>query len=305
MSTARSRSLVAVVSLLGATVFWAGNYLVSAAALTATDPLSLTLLRWLLASVPLLLIAQLVERPDWRRLLRAWPWLLALSATGMVGYTLLLYVALQFTDPFNASIINSFNPVAIALAAALLLRQRLTALSVAGILLALLGVLVVLSRGELGTLLAGGFGVGDVLMIGAVLMWTAYTVLGRFAPRLPAIASTALQAVIVVVVLAPVSLVLGGPALPATGEALWALLYIALFPSVLSYLLWNRAMAVLPPAGGGVFLNLVAVFVAVLTVLTGQAISWPQLVGGAIVLLGVVLANLHALRRADPASAAR
>ena len=288
-------------SLLAATLFWAGNYVVGAAAVTALDPLSLVFLRWALAAIPLLIVAQVVERPDWRVLLRAWPWLLAQSATGLLAYTVLLYSALQFTDAFNASLINAFNPALISIAAVVFLRERLGASGVVGIVLALVGVLIILSRGSLDSMLGGGFGLGDLLMVGAIVAWTAYTILGRRGPRLPAISSTAVQAVVAALVLSPVVLISGGPTLPSTPEIWWALGFIVVFPSVLSYLLWNRALTVIPPARAGVFLNLITVFTALLTLLAGHPFTAAQLIGGVIVLGGVALANAKSFRRSAPA----
>ena len=291
------RRAVAVLSLLGATLFWAGNYVVGAGAVQSIDPLSLVFLRWALALVPLLVIAQLVERPSWRSVLAAWPWLLALSVCGLLGYNLLLYFALEHTDAFNASLINAFNPALITLAATVFLRERLTPLAVAGVLMALAGVLVVISGGNVARLVTTGFGTGEVLMVGAILVWTAYTITGRLAPRIPPITATAVQAAVVVAILGPVRLATGGLVLPPTGTTLASLLFIAIFPSVLSYLLWNRALTVLPAAGAGVFLNLIPVFTAILTALSGQVHTTAQLVGGAVVIAGVVVANAPAFRR--------
>ena len=295
------RRAVAVLSLLGATLFWAGNYVVGAGAVQSIDPLSLVFLRWALALVPLLVIAQLVERPSWRSVLAAWPWLLALSVCGLLGYNLLLYFALEHTDAFNASLINAFNPALITLAATVFLRERLTSLAVAGVLMALAGVLVVISGGNVARLVTTGFGTGEVLMVGAIVVWTAYTITGRLAPRIPPITATAVQAAVVVAILGPVRLATGGLVLPPTGTALASLLFIAIFPSVLSYLLWNRALTVLPAAGAGVFLNLITVFTAILTVLAGQVHTAAQLVGGAVVIAGVVVTNAPAFRGRRPA----
>lgn len=288
---------VALLSLLGATLFWAGNYVVGAGAVQSIDPLSLVFLRWAIAVVPLLAIAQLVERPSWRSVLAAWPWLLALSMCGLLGYNLLLYFALEHTDAFNASLINAFNPALITLAAALFLRERLTPMAVAGVATALAGVLIVISGGDFGRLATTGFGAGEVLMAGAVVVWTAYTVIGRLAPKIPPVTATAVQAAVAVALLAPVRFATGGLALPATGTTLASLLFIALFPSVLSYLLWNRALRVLPAGGAGVFLNLITVFTAVLTILAGHVHTAAQLVGGVIVIGGVIVTNASAFRR--------
>ncbi|MFT4296941.1 MAG: DMT family transporter [Micropruina sp.] len=288
---------VAVISLLLATLFWAGNYVIGAAAVTTIDPLSLVLLRWSIAVIPLLVIAQLTERPSWRQVFAAWPWLIAGSLFGLLGYNLLLYAALQHTDAFDASLINAFNPALITLAAAVFLRERLNPRAAAGVLIALAGVLVVLSGGNLATLLSGsGFGTGQLLMIGAIIAWTAYTITGRRGPRLPPVTSTAIQAAIAVLVLTPISLATDGPTLPATGDAVWALVFIGIFPSVLSYLLWNRALTVLPAAGAGVFLNLITVYTATFTILAGHPYTPAQIVGGGIVIAGVILTNTPSRR---------
>lgn len=292
-----SRSmLVAALSLVAATLFWAGNYVVGKIAVAELSPLSLVYLRWLLAVVPLFLVAQVVERPEWRLVLRAWPWLLALSLFGLAGYNFLLYAALQFTDPFNASLINAFNPALIAVASVLFLHERLSRAAVVGLLLALLGVLVILSKGNLVTLLEAQHNAGDLLMLGAIVSWTAYTIIGRRAPRLPPITSTALQAFILVAALTPVALVQGID-LPQTAGTAWSMAYIAVFPSLLSYLLWNRALQTIEPAKAGVFLNLITVFAAILTLLTGQAFTLAQVLGGTVVIAGVALANKEAFAR--------
>lgn len=293
--------IAGVVSLLAATLFWAGNYVVGASAVAEIPPLSLVLLRWAFAVLPLFAIAQLVERPRWRELLLAWRRQLLLSVLGMLGYTLFLYAALQFTDAFNASLINAFNPALITIAAVLFLREKLTRTAVLGILIALVGVLIVLSGGDVARLLSTGFGTGDLLMIGAILVWTAYTIVGRKGPRLPPISSTAVQAGFAVIVMVPVVLLTGGLVLPSTGGGWGALGFIALFPSVLSYVLWNRALTVIPPARAGVFLNLITVFTAVFTVLAGHPFTLAQIIGGVVVIAGVALANERAFRRAPVA----
>ena len=119
--------------------------------------------------------------------------------------------------------------------------------SPSGVLMAMAGVLIVISGGDAGRLLSAGFGTGEVLMVGAVVVWTAYTVIGRLAPKIPPITATAVQAAAAVALLAPVRFLTGGLALPSTGSALASLLFIAVFPSVLSYLLWNRALPTTRP----------------------------------------------------------
>jgi drug/metabolite transporter (DMT)-like permease len=152
-------------ALLTATLFWAGNYVVSGAAVSAIPPLDLVMLRWAIAAVPLFVQAQLVERPDWRGVARSWHRVFLPALFGLVTYNYLLYTALQHTDAVNASLINAFNPALIGVAAAVFLRQRMTLLAVTGVVVALVGVLWVLCDGHPAVLLSNGFGLGDVLLI--------------------------------------------------------------------------------------------------------------------------------------------
>lgn len=300
--------VIAVLALLGATLFWAGNYVVGAAAVEHIPPLDLVFWRWGIALLPLLLLAQVLERPVWREVLAAWRWMLALALTGMLGYPLLVYAALEHTDPFSASLINAVNPALIALAAAFFLRERLTALVLLGVAVALCGALIVIGRGDPGLLLGGGFGTGERLMLLAIVSWTAYTVIGRAGQgvvRVPPVTAIAVQSGITVAIVAPCTLVTGGPVVPDTSDGVWSVLFLALFPSVLAYLFWNRALADLPAGGVGVFLNLVTVFVGAFTVLAGEPYSVTQVVGGLVVIAGVLLTNAGALRRSPPAVSRR
>ncbi|GAA3644889.1 DMT family transporter [Microbacterium marinilacus] len=284
------RRALGYLALVGATLSWAGNYLLGVIAVAEMDPVSLTWLRWALAVVPLFVVAQLVERPDWRSIARAWPRLLVLGGIGVAGYNLLLYAALDTETPFQLSLINAFNPALIAIAAVVFLGARLGWRGVGGILLAFVGVLWIISGGRPLSVLEHPPKIGSLIMVGAIVAWTAYTIIGRTGPRLPPISAVAAQGLIVVVGLTPFVLV-QGLSLPQTAAGGWSLAYIAVFPSIVSYVLWNYALQHVPPAQAGVSLNLITVFTAIATVLLGMAVTVPQIVGGVLVLAGVVLAQ--------------
>lgn len=296
-NTARRDTLLGVGALLAATFFWAGNYVIGGAAVQAISPLDLTAVRWVIALVPLFVLAQLFERPDWRAIARKWRRLVIPSILGPLGYNFLLYSALQHTSPVNASLINAFNPALITIAAAVFLGQRLRPVAVCGIVLALLGVLWVLSNGHPAALFEHGFGTGDLLMLAAIVSWTIYTMLSRRNTDIPPLASTATQCLITVILLAPFVIANGGPQLPPEPSTLWVLLYMGLLPSVASFGLWNIALTKIPPARAGVFLNLLTVFTVLISVALGQPLTLAQGVGGVVVLLGVFLTNIDAFRR--------
>jgi drug/metabolite transporter (DMT)-like permease len=282
--------------LVLATLFWSGNYVVGEAAVASMTPLELTFWRWAMAAVPLLLLAQFVEKPDWRAVLRRWPALLLLSALGMSGYTLLLYGALGYTSALNASLITAANPALIVVMAIVLLGEKTTRLGWLGICLGLFGVLLVLTRGELSRVLSLSINTGELLMIGAIIVWGFYTIIAR---RLdvPAIAATAVQVVMAAVSLAPFALALNVqfPDTPAEG---WSMAYIAVFPSLGAYLLWNLALKSIPPGTAGNYLNLMVVFTAIITVALGTPLTLVQVLGGTLVVAGVLLTGTKGRARA-------
>src|ERR1700712_2185829 len=150
----------ATLALVAAALLWAGNYVVGGAAVHAMDPIALTWFRWLLAALPLLLLAQLIERPRWRSVLAEWPRLLLLAVLGVAGYTLFLYSALEFTTPLSASLINAANPAVM-------------------VVLALGGGLLVIPDGRIASLFSTRPNEGDLLMVGAIVVWSLYTIAGR------------------------------------------------------------------------------------------------------------------------------
>ena len=284
-----------------AQLFWASNFVVAAFVVDEFSPLELTFLRWVGALPILLIVAQLLEHPQWQPALREWPRHLLQAALGMVGYTLFLYAALATTSPVTASVISAINPAVIAVAAVIVLGERILALGVAGIVISFAGVLVVVLTGQGGGELA--FSAGDLLMLGAIAVWTAYVILGRTV-RTPPITATAIQAGLSILLLAPVLavvLVVGGLSAPPTAEGWLGLAWIIVFPSALAYLLWNIAVSTLGPSRTGVFLNLLPVFTALIALLFGEIITVGQVVGGLIVLAGVMLTTRPGATRAGPA----
>jgi drug/metabolite transporter (DMT)-like permease len=288
-----------VLALVGATLFWAGNYVLGAVAVQEMSPVSLTALRWALAAVPLAVIAQVVERPDWRAVLRTWPRQVVLALLGMVGYALFVYTALQHTSSVNASLVNALNPALIALLGAAVVRRAPSGRAVAGMLVGLVGVLVVLTGGRLGALTALELNVGDLLMVGAIVVWSVYTIGGRGLAGVPPIASTAVQAAIAAGVMAPFA-VTGHVHWPSGRDATVALVVIAVLPSVGSYLLWNLALRRVPPAEAGSYLNLITVFTVLISAATGYALGAAQVVGGVLVLGGVLLVRDRTPRAGSP-----
>lgn len=276
--------------LILANLFWAGNYVFGKAIVTTMTPFEMTFSRWVLAVLLLFPIAHWIERPNWKEVLKEWKLLIVLAIFGIIGYNFLLYEALRFTTSLNAALVNSMNPALIVLCSSLLLREKISPLSALGLLVSLLGVLLVLTNGQLWQILHIDYNQGDLLMLLAILVWTIYSILGRKIRSAPPISVTALSALFGLVMLLPFVFV-KGIHVPVTHETVIGILYMGIFPSVGSFIFWNASIRQIGVSRAGIYLNLITVFTAGISVLMGQTISAVQVAGGCLVFIGVYLTS--------------
>lgn len=277
------------------------NFVVGDRVIAEFTPLELTFFRWLGAFPILALITLWIERQHrdkWRLAAREWWVHIVQAVLGMVGYTLLLYSALDTTSPVNASVISAINPAIIAIAAVVVLGDRIRRGGVLGIAISFVGVVIVVLLGGSGGLTDVRVAPGDLLILGAILAWTAYVIISRRI-QTPPITATTVQVGMSALMLAPVMALVGVQAQPSA-EGWWGLAIIIVFPSALAYLLWNVAVTQLGPARTGVFLNLLPVFTAIIAVALGDALTIWQVVGGLIVLAGVYLTTRPGATVAGP-----
>ncbi|WP_223066864.1 DMT family transporter [Paenibacillus caui] len=276
--------------LVLANLFWAGNYVFGKYVVAEMTPVQMTFTRWLIAILLLFPLAQWLEQPQWKSVWKEWKMLLLLSLLGIIGYNLLLYEALRFTTSLEAALVNAINPAMIAILAFWLLKEKLSLLNSFGIAISLIGVLLVLTRGHLLQIFQIHYNWGELMMLLAITVWSFYTLLGRKMKHVPPIAGTAVSATLGLTVLAPFFLASGFSFRLGTQAAI-GIVYIALFPSVCSFVFWNSAIRQVGASHAGIFLNLIAVFTAILSLLLGETITVPQLVGGLLVIFGVYLTN--------------
>ncbi|MNO13573.1 aromatic amino acid exporter [compost metagenome] len=278
--------------LILANLFWAGNYVFGKYVVAEMTPLQMVFSRWLIAVCLLFPIAHFVERPQWKNVWKHWPILLLMAVLGVAGYNFLLYEALQYTTSLNAALVNAINPALIVLFSALLLKEKFSALGGVGLLLSLLGVLLVLTNGQLQRIFQLEYNIGDLLMLLAILVWTAYSILGRRIKGLPPIASTAVSAMLALILIFPFVLTSGIP-FPLSKEATIGILYIGIFPSVGSFIFWNASIREIGASRAGIYLNLITVFTAIISILLGKPITLPQVLGGLLVFAGVYLTSVR------------
>ena len=287
--------LSAFLLLAFASLLWSGNWVTGRALRDAFDPVSLNFWRWVIAALVLAPFA-LREVVRKRELIRRHAGILLLLAfTGVALFQSLVYLGLRTTTAINAVLLNSSAPLFMLLCSWFLERERASPRQVAGMLISLAGILMILSRGELGILLELEFHAGDAWILLAMPAWGAYSVLLKRRPaELGALAFVFVIAVAGVLLLAPLYAVQAARAAfawPTLPEVL-GVLYIGLAASVIAFICWNRGVAIVGANAAGFTLHLLPAFGTVLAIVfLGEAFGAFHAVGIATILAGVMLAT--------------
>ncbi len=303
-----SRSVSPYLLLTLTPLFWAGNWIIGRGLHADIPPMAMTFFRWLFAVLILAPFALRHLRRDWPNIRRNWKVLSVLGAIGVGTHNALAYLGLNYTTATNGVILNSFIPVMIVTLSWVFLHERLTRLQGLGVVISLGGVLTILSQGSLGTLLAFRLNVGDLLVILSMAMWSVYTIGLRWRPAgLNVMSFLLVVAVIGNACVFP--LWLGEMALGHFVVWTWpnfaALVSVALFSSVLAYLMWNKGVEEVGANVAGLFVHLMPVFGIVLAWLfLGERLAEFHVAGIAFILAGIWLTSRYGKRRPDVQEAA-
>ena len=185
--TAQSLNVRIALLLALPPLLWASNAVAGRMLVGAVPPVLINALRWVLALGVLLPLGwRAIGTPEARRqVLQRWKPLALLGLTGVGAYNALQYLALTTSTPLNATLITASSPVCMMLVGALFYGQRPTRRGLLGAALSLVGVAVVLARGELAALARISFVPGDLLMLLAMLSWSFYSwMLAKPAPSM-------------------------------------------------------------------------------------------------------------------------
>jgi drug/metabolite transporter (DMT)-like permease len=288
--------VITYLSLVFTMLLWGGTFIAGRLLAASVEPASAAFLRFLIASAAMLLVTRLVEKRLVIPTKNMWIPLILLGMTGVFAYNVFFFSGLQQIGAGRASLIISCTPLVITIFAAIFLRERLTPLKAFGVLLSLTGAIVVISNGHPGSLFTGGFGSGEQALIGCVLSWSAYSLIGRSV----LVTLSPLNAVCYSSIIGTILL-----SIPAANEGLfcrlstissldWAsLAYLGIGGTALGFSHYYQGIKKIGAMRAGIFINLVPLFSILLSwLILGESVKNIVLVGGLLVLTGVTLTNL-------------
>lgn len=294
-----------VAALLAATanLFWAANAIVGKVVVSSLPAFTLSQFRWLLAFAFLLPfgLPKIIQQWSWYRenLLRV----VVLSILSVTLYNTLQYWALEYTEPVNVGAMLALMPLAIAVVSGLFGGRHLSAIEWLLFVVAVFGALLVTTNGQLMSLLSQqGGGVGELLMIAAILSWAAYSVVLKKTPHdnISMVGMLTAFVGIGTVFILPFwlfNIAEGAVYLPNTTQ-LPAIFFVALFPSIVSFFCWNQAVRIGDANIAGLMVTTAPLFNALLSIVfLQQQISLIRWVGIGIVVVAVAAALMISRRQ--------
>jgi drug/metabolite transporter (DMT)-like permease len=274
-------------------LFWSGVFPAVNIVLGSMGLVTSVFLRFWWAAVILLVMLRLREHRLPRPSPRETVLIVGLALLGITVYNVLFTAGLALVEASRAALIVPANPAFTALFAALFLKERLGAVRAAGIALCMLGALWVLTRGQLFDLARLELGLGELLLILCIFMWSAYTLLGRIAlSGLPALALTAYVMTVGSLLLAIPASLENASLVNATWQSWAALGYLVVFGTVLPFLWFYEGVKALGAARAAQFINLVPpLAVAESVLILGEPMTPALYIGAALVVAGLYLTN--------------
>ena len=284
--------------LAAVTMIWGGTFVAGRFLADSLSPLFAASLRFLLASVALLLFLLLARIPLARPSSRQWLQLTLLGFFGIFFYNLCFFYGLHYINASRASLIVALNPAVIGLASWLLFKERMSRAKVIGIAICIAGAsLVIVSRHP--QLMAGQADawIGDLLIFGCVLGWGIYSLFSKDLNQTLGPVQTVTYSILLgTVMLWVVSAVRGEvsvAALVGLGSAQWlSLIYLGVLGSALAYIGYYDGLRTIGATRSGVFIALNPLTAVILgALLLGEQLTLTMCLGGGLILAGIFLCN--------------
>ncbi|WP_404976948.1 MULTISPECIES: DMT family transporter [unclassified Acidovorax] len=279
-------------------LFWGGTFIAGRVVAQALPPMTAAFGRFLVAAILLVLVAYRLEgglpRLNRSQLLST----AGMGLTGIFFYNLCFFGALAHIPAGRTALFVSLTPVVTALLASLVFRERLGLQRWAGIGIALIGALIVITRGDLAGAIrdiSGSIGPGEMLMSLAVLNWAAYTLISRKATESTSPIACTTYATLWGLAFISLGAVgeFGSVPWSSLGWQVWsAIFYLGALGTVVAFIWYQQGIRAVGPSRTAVFTNLVPVFGVLLSAgLLGEDLLVSMLFGGVACAIGVLLVN--------------
>jgi drug/metabolite transporter (DMT)-like permease len=288
--------LTGVLLAISATIIWSGNFIIARGVIHDIPPVALSFYRWLSATFILLPFAGKYFIHELHLVKKNIGYFLLAAVTGVSMFNTFVYIAAHFSEAINMALLGTCSsPIMSVVLARIFLKEKITALRVIGILVCVAGILLLLSRGSMQTLMNFRFSNGDWWILAAAFSFAVYNTTVKKKPK----EMHPVNFLFVIFSLGSLLLLPfyyyefsrhGGIAVNISN--LGAILYLGLGASVICFLIWNKAIAALGAGRTALFGNLIPVFSSIeAVILLNEKITGVHIFSFILVVTGLVIAN--------------
>ncbi|MBK8682594.1 MAG: DMT family transporter [Chitinophagales bacterium] len=280
-----------------ATLIWSGNFIVARDLNASYSPVSISFFRWLIATVVILPFALPHLKRDFKLLIAQWRLILVLSLTGVTVFNTLIYLAAHTTSAFNLSLFAITAPIYVVFFNWMFYKEIITRNQTIGFIILLVGLLVLLSKGNPEKILELEFNRGDLWMAVAASIFAFYSSLLRkknpALGNLSFLSSTFILGVFMLIPFFIIDLMSSSLPLKFTTSSTLQFIFIGVGPSIISYYLWNKSVVEIGSTKAATIYNTLPIFSAFFAALfLNEQVLAIQIVSSAIIVAGVLLVLL-------------
>ena len=275
-----------------ASLFWGFNAIASRLAIDEISPMSLVSGRWLGVLIILSIICRHQLSLGFQVFKSNYKWMIVMGLCGFTTFNSLYYISAHHTVAINLGIVQSTTPAFIMIISMFWLKTRINLKQVTGLLITFIGVSIVISNGNLASLLRLKLNNGDLLLIVACIFYAIYAVGLRKRPEI--------NDVLLMTFFSYVAFIGSLPGLIIeitqysfffpTFKGLMILSVIIIFPSLLAQILFMKGVKIVGPALSGLYTNLVPIFTSLLAIIIlDEVFHIYHLISLIIIFLGIYI----------------
>lgn len=291
----RTRSITGYLLVLAATAIWSGNFIVARGLADSVPPVTLAFLRW---STAVIVFLPFTARALWRdiQIVRRHLGYITLTAFILVTvFNTLIYIAAHTSNALNLSLIAMSSPIFIVVFARIFLNDPFTPRRITGLVTATFGVVLLITQGDFSRLLGLTFSRGDIWMLVAAAIFGVYSVLVGMKPaELSPLVFLSSMFILGLLFMVPWLIweQAGAPTITLSPAILGAVIYLGVGPSLLAFLCWNEALAIIGPVRAAFVYYSLPLFSGIeALILLHEPVHWVHVISGALILAGVVVST--------------
>jgi len=277
------------------TLLWAGNFIIARGLSEQIPPVGLAFWRWVTATVALAPFALSSLIADWHSIRRHGLYLAVTALLGITIFNTLIYIAGHSTQAINLSVITASFPFFIVILARLFYKEPITPAKAVGLTVAVLGVLILITKGSVSTLREMTFAIGDIWVLIGALSFAGYSILiKRKPPDIRTRSFLLITFFLGTLFLLPFYLWerRSGQPIIWTPAVLMVLAYVGVLASLIAFFTWNKAIELLGPSRTAILYYLTPLFSSLAAALfLGETIAISQALSLGLIVAGILIAN--------------